>query len=140
MPSGQQQQQQHQHNQQQRNQQQQHTAAAQGFKSLGLQLHPGSSVVSYVYMKRQKMQEGADSSASMAAHALYVTGLPLGLDEASLQSIFQLFGEVEDVVMHPSKVCLLVCSLVVLPAHSARTPSTNPECPGCPPAACCCGC
>jgi hypothetical protein len=85
---------------QQQQQQQQH----QGFKSLGLQLHPESAVVSYVYIKRQKLQE-SDSSAP--THALYVTGLPLGLDEAALQAIFQLFGEVVDIVMHPSKVWVL---------------------------------
>jgi hypothetical protein len=94
------QQQQEQQQQQQQHQEQQQQQQHQGFKSLGLQLHPDSAVVSYVYIKRQKLQEG-DSSA---AHALYVTGLPLGLDEAALQAIFQLFGEVVDIVMHPSKV------------------------------------
>jgi hypothetical protein len=94
----QEQQQQQQHQQQQ--QQQQHHQAAQGFKSLGLQLHPASKVISYVYIKRQK---GQDGDASLA-NALYVTGLPLGLDEAALQTIFELFGEVLDVVVHPSKV------------------------------------
>lgn len=122
--------------------------AAQGLKSLGLQLHQGSSLVTYVYIKRQKAQGGVDAertTAAAAAHALYVTGLPLGLDEASLQAIFQLFGEVVDVVMHPSKVSsdilagvspvvsrrsslptqhpltnTAIASLLLLPPHSAQ--------------------
>jgi hypothetical protein len=97
-PHKQHQEQQQQHQQQQQQQQQQ---AAQGFKSLGLQLHPDSSLITYVYIKRQKAQDG---DAASTAHALYVTGLPLGVDEAALQAIFELFGDVEDVVMHPSKV------------------------------------
>jgi ABC-type transport system involved in cytochrome bd biosynthesis fused ATPase/permease subunit len=107
-PHRQQQEQQHQQQQQQQQhqeQQQQHQAA-QGFKSLGLQLHPDSSLITYVYIKRQKAQDG---DAASTAHALYVTGLPLGVDEAALQAIFQLFGDVEDVVMHASKVCPCYC-------------------------------
>jgi hypothetical protein len=94
LPSAQQSQQ-----QQQQQSQQQQQPPGQGFKLLGLQLHPGSSVVSYVYIKRQKAQDGHSIS-----NALYVTGMPLGVDEEALQAIFQLFGAVEDIVMHPSKV------------------------------------
>lgn len=91
----------HKQQQEQQQQHQQQHQAAQGFKSLGLQLHADSSLITYVYIKRQKAQDG---DAASTAHALYVTGLPLGVDEAALQAIFQLFGDVEDVVMHPSKV------------------------------------
>ncbi|KAF8072922.1 Rrp7a [Scenedesmus sp. PABB004] len=68
------------------------------FRSLGLRLHASSPVVSYVFVKRHREGEG-----EAAANALYVTGLPLGVDEVSLGSIFGVFGAVEQTVMHPSK-------------------------------------
>jgi hypothetical protein len=86
-------------------------AAPSEYKSLGLRLHAASPFISYVFLKRHTAAAAAHegdapaANASTATTALYVTGLPLGLDEGSLASIFGLFGGVTDVVMHPSKVC-----------------------------------
>lgn len=81
-------------------QDEQQSAAGIDYRSLGLRLHADSPFISYVFVKRHKPHaEEAD-----IPNALYVTGLPLGLDQASLEAIFQLFGGVADVVMHPSRV------------------------------------
>lgn len=89
-----------QHRNLQQQQQHQQQPNVKDCKCLGLQLHQGSPVISYIFIKRQKAIEGH----SNVSNALYVTGLPLGLDETALEAIFQLFGEVGNVVMHPSKV------------------------------------
>lgn len=76
------------------------TAGSKEYKSLGLRLHANSPCISYVFAKHHKPLD----SDSEVANALYVTGLPLGLDEVSLESIFSVFGEVANVVVHPTKV------------------------------------
>lgn len=72
------------------------------FTSLGLRLHADSPCISYVFLKHHKPKEGE----AEILNALYVTGLPLGLDEVSLEAVFQVFGPVVNVVVHPTQVSL----------------------------------
>eukprot|EP00878_Enallax_costatus_P032670 GHUV01035920.1.p1 GENE.GHUV01035920.1~~GHUV01035920.1.p1 ORF type:complete len:166 (+),score=35.05 GHUV01035920.1:268-765(+) len=74
-------------------------AGSKDYKALGLRLHVNSPFISYVFIKHHV---GHDSDSEVA-NALYVTGLPLGLDEVSLEGIFAVFGEVANVVVHPTK-------------------------------------
>ncbi|KAF6266678.1 ribosomal RNA-processing protein 7-domain-containing protein [Scenedesmus sp. NREL 46B-D3] len=53
----------------------------------------------YVFIKHHKPKEGE----AEVPNALYVTGLPLGLDEVGLAAVFTVFGHVVNVVLHPSK-------------------------------------
>lgn len=70
------------------------------YRSLGLRLHVNSPFISYVFVKHH----AAHDSEVDVANALYVNGLPLGLDEVSLESIFAVFGAIRNVVVHPTKV------------------------------------
>lgn len=75
-------------------------ASSKEYKSLGLRLHADSPFICYVFVKQHKAQDAGEDMAN----ALYVTGLPLGLDdEVSLESIFSVFGAVANVVVHPTK-------------------------------------
>jgi hypothetical protein len=74
---------------------------AKEFQSLGLRLHADTPHISYVFIKHHKPKEGE----AEVPNALYVAGLPLGLDEVSLEAVFSVFGHVANVVLHPSKVC-----------------------------------
>jgi hypothetical protein len=75
--------------------------SSKAYKSLGLRLHKGSPFLVYVFMKAHQPSPNEQGVSDI----LYVTGLPLGLDDDSLAAIFSCFGEVQDVVLHPSKVC-----------------------------------
>eukprot|EP00775_Hariotina_reticulata_P013701 gene13701-13823_t len=69
------------------------------YKSLALRLHKSSPCLVYVFIKKQQPHPNEQE----VSNALYVTGLPLGLDDDSLAAIFSCFGPVQDVVLHPSK-------------------------------------
>jgi hypothetical protein len=93
-------------------------AAAAQLKSLGLQLRQDSSLISYIFIKaHQQSKEDDDQQQSHAAqqqqqqqqqqqhkHAVFVTGLPLGLEEDDLAAVFSCFGDVSQVVLHQTKV------------------------------------
>ncbi|WIA09053.1 hypothetical protein OEZ85_008467 [Tetradesmus obliquus] len=72
---------------------------AKEFTSLRLRLHADAPHISYVFIKHHKPKEGE----AEVPNALYVAGLPLGLDEVSLEAVFSVFGHVANVVLHPSK-------------------------------------
>lgn len=76
------------------------TPAAGGLKALGLRLCPGSPFISYVTFKVHK----AAGEAHVQGPALFVAGLPLSLDEGGVAAVFGCFGDVRQVVLHPSKV------------------------------------
>ena len=100
-------------------------AASKEYKPLGLRLHVNSPFISYVFIKHHV----AHDSESEVANALYVTGLPLGLDAVSLESIFAVFGEVANVVVHPTKVSSLQSARFSKQQRSAQSPAAG----SCPP-------
>jgi hypothetical protein len=76
--------------------------ASADFKALGLRLYPAHAplLITYLYLK----QHTAKETGGAVPGAVFVTGLPLGLDESSLRAVFGCFGDVAQVVLHATKV------------------------------------
>lgn len=72
----------------------------QQLKTIGLRTRQGSPFITYVSIKRHE----AKHNISVQDNAVFVAGLPLGLDEDICKQIFSCFGEVGQVVLHQSKV------------------------------------
>lgn len=70
-----------------------------GFKTLGLRLHKSSPHVCSIYLKQH-----AANGVGEVPHTIFVAGLPLGVDQSSLQAVFECFGDVAQVVLHSTKV------------------------------------
>lgn len=83
----------------------------QQLKSIGLQLRKDSSLISYIFLKAhqvreddQQQQQGQDEQQQHPhKHAVFVTGLPLGLEENDVEAVFSCFGGVSQVVLHNTK-------------------------------------
>lgn len=94
-------------------------AAAAPLKSLGLQLRKDSSLICYIFLKAHQPAHESSGGAAAAApdhvqaamqqqqhrNAVFVAGLPLGLEDDDLAAVFSCFGEVAQVVLHTTKVC-----------------------------------
>mmetsp|Transcript_18063 Transcript_18063/g.30915 ORF Transcript_18063/g.30915 Transcript_18063/m.30915 type:complete len:249 (-) Transcript_18063:727-1473(-) len=64
---------------------------------LGVRMSSGSLAVKHIFVKEH------EGSAEGAASALFVSGLPLRIDEAQLVRLFSAFGHVQQAVLHGSK-------------------------------------
>jgi hypothetical protein len=73
------------------------------YSSLALRLHPTAPYLAYVFVKKHKSKE----EEVQTPNALYVTGLPYGLNQEHVEAIFSCFGGVEQVVLHQTQVCAL---------------------------------
>jgi len=73
---------------------------------LGLRVRPGSPFIACVVLKRH---EPAASAASAQDNAVFVAGLPLGVDEEALTAMFSCFGAVAQAVMHPTQARASAC-------------------------------
>ncbi len=93
------------------------TAEADGFKALGLRLHTASPFITYVYLKQHRSSASSDGDAGAVPHAVFVAGLPLGVDEAQLLEVFSCFGVVSKVVLHATKVWLPALAAVRCPGR-----------------------
>jgi hypothetical protein len=85
-------------------------------KPLGLRLRKGSPFISYILVKQQTV----GVSEEQADRAIFVAGLPLGVEPDVLREIFTCFGDVDQVALHPSKVGGLVRRAVRAMAAAAR--------------------
>lgn len=65
-------------------------------KPLGLRLREGDLFLRHLFIKQHR--------GAQAGSALFISGLPAGMDEAMLAYAMSCFGEVEQAVLHPSKV------------------------------------
>eukprot|EP00195_Chlamydomonas_chlamydogama_P016605 CAMPEP_0202911018 /NCGR_PEP_ID=MMETSP1392-20130828/53771_1 /ASSEMBLY_ACC=CAM_ASM_000868 /TAXON_ID=225041 /ORGANISM="Chlamydomonas chlamydogama, Strain SAG 11-48b" /LENGTH=153 /DNA_ID=CAMNT_0049601367 /DNA_START=163 /DNA_END=620 /DNA_ORIENTATION=- len=66
---------------------------------LGLRHRPGTPFISYIGIKPH---QHADSDQYQGT-AAFITGLPLGFNEAVVTDVFSCFGEVTQVVLHRTK-------------------------------------
>jgi hypothetical protein len=94
-------------------------AAASGgskeYSSLALRLHPTAPYLAYVFVKKHKSKE----EEVQTPYALYVTGLPYGVNQEHVEAIFSAFGGVEQVVLHQTQV------RAMLEASSSSSNSTT---------------
>uniref|UniRef100_A0A7R9VQG7 Ribosomal RNA-processing protein 7 C-terminal domain-containing protein n=1 Tax=Chlamydomonas euryale TaxID=1486919 RepID=A0A7R9VQG7_9CHLO len=68
-------------------------------RMLSLAVRPGSPFRNYVAIKAHRGRVGEPDHGP----ALFFAGLPLRFDEVAVASVFGCFGDVEQVVMHPSQ-------------------------------------
>ncbi|KXZ54941.1 hypothetical protein GPECTOR_3g110 [Gonium pectorale] len=89
--------------------------ASEKIHTLGLRLGHSNPFLQYLVVKphgQSKNSAGAENSAA----ALFVSGLPLGVDEDALRELFEAFGAVSQAVLHPLKRS----GIVVFRAESGR--------------------
>jgi hypothetical protein len=72
-----------------------------GWKTLGVKLRQGSPFISQIAVRRAAVKDLAEDQAQTT---VYLSGLPLGVDEEIVQNICTCFGGVDQVVLHQSKV------------------------------------
>ncbi|GIL93652.1 hypothetical protein Vretifemale_21054, partial [Volvox reticuliferus] len=70
--------------------------------TLGLRSRRSNPFIHYIAIKAHVHPEAPGSEEAVRA-ALFVSGLPLGVDERSLTEIFECFGPVSQAVLHPLK-------------------------------------
>lgn len=92
-------------------------SAQMDYKSIGLRLHASSSVISYVFIKRHRSKQ----EQAPVENAIFVTGLPLGLDEQHTRAVFGCFGAVSQVLLLHAKVK----QALTVPGQSHATLSHN---------------
>lgn len=68
-----------------------------GLRMLRVRIKAGSPFLSYVAIKAHMSGKQRDSPS------LFLSGIPLGLDEESVEQVFACFGDIQQVVLHPNK-------------------------------------
>jgi hypothetical protein len=95
---------------------------ADELRTLGLRLRSGSPFISYVLVKKQTV----GISEEQADRAIFVAGLPLGVDSDVLRDIFSCFGAVDQVALHQNKVrCCAGAAASAQPAGGGRPPAAQ---------------
>lgn len=85
--------------------------ASTSFSVLTLRIRNRSPTLRHLYIKRhdatkEPTDQGFDSS--LKGRALFVSGLPVGIEEDELRSILDQFGNVDQIVIHSVKTSAIV--------------------------------
>jgi hypothetical protein len=69
-----------------------------GLRMLRVRHKAGNPFLSYVAIKAHMSGKQRDSPS------LFLSGIPLGMEEGSVEQVFACFGDIQQVVLHPNKV------------------------------------